>query len=382
MPALFHRPQLAEKIAKVILSTGAISAASSGLFVSAPRRTGKSTFMREDLRPLLQSQRVLVLYADLWANKQSDPGEVILAAVRQELMLHEGVIAKLARASGMDKVGVAGMTFSLDKVGLGKEITLSQALVALSDETRKMLVLIVDEAQHAITSENGANALFALKAARDELNSSQHHGLRIIATGSNRDKLVMLRNSRDQAFFGAPVMNLPCLDRHYVDWFCANVDLAVNLDPQEVFSLFEKASFRPEILATAIDNVRMDLMLQDHDIPGRFAQEVNKEIQLNRVGSIKIIHSLSPIQSAVFRVLAAAGDSYAPFEASTMDRYNAALKRIDPKAKTDIEVSNVQQALTALQEKNLVWKASRGVYDLEDHAFKDLLEEEGMLAQM
>ena len=370
MPALFHRPQLAEKIAQVILTSGAISAASSGLFVSAPRRTGKSTFMREDLRPLLQSQRVLVLYADLWANKQSDPGEVILAAVRQELMLHEGVIAKLARASGMDKVG------------LGKEITLSQALVALSEETRKMLVLIVDEAQHAITSENGANALFALKAARDELNSSQHHGLRIIATGSNRDKLVMLRNSREQAFFGAPVMSLPCLDRHYIDWFCAHVDLAVQLDPQEVFSLFEKASFRPEILATAIDNVRMDLMLQDQDIPSRFAQEVNKEILLNRVGSLKIIHSLTPIQSAVFRVLAAAGDSYAPFEASTMDRYNAALKRIDPKAKTEIEVSNVQQALTALQEKNLVWKASRGIYDLEDHAFKDLLEEEGMLTQM
>ena len=63
-------------------------------------------------------------------------------------------------------------------------------------------MLIVDEAQHAITSDAGADALFALKAARDELNSSAHHGLRVVATGSNRDKLAMLRNSKDQAFFG------------------------------------------------------------------------------------------------------------------------------------------------------------------------------------
>ena len=379
MSVFFHRPTLAKKMANVILASGTINAASSGLFVAAPRRTGKSTFMREDLRPLLQSQQVLVLYADLWANKQNDPGEVILAAIRQELLSHEGVITKLARASGMDKVGVAGMTFSIDKVGLGKEISLSQALAALSDETRKMIVLIVDEAQHAITTDNGANALFALKAARDELNSSKHHGLRIIATGSNRNKLVMLRNSREQAFFGAPVMDLPCLDSYYTDWFCEHVDLPVSLDPNEVFDWFKKASFRPEILATAADSVRMDMTLQDNDVQARFAEEVAKEIQSHRLESLKLIRSLTSIQSAVFRVLVASGETYAPFEVSTIARYNNAIKLIDPQSTAEIEVSNVQQALTALQDKNLVWKASRGIYDLEDYAIKELMDEEGML---
>lgn len=86
-----------------------------------------------------------------------------------------------------------------------------------------MTVLIVDEAQHAITSELGANALFALKAARDELNSSAHHGLRIVATGSNRDKLAMLRNSKEQAFFGAPLVNFSPLGKDYIEWFVAHL---------------------------------------------------------------------------------------------------------------------------------------------------------------
>lgn len=37
-----------------------------------------------------------------------------------------------------------------------------------------MIVLIIDEAQHAITTEAGVATMFALKAARDELNSSRH----------------------------------------------------------------------------------------------------------------------------------------------------------------------------------------------------------------
>ncbi|MEX5618452.1 ATP-binding protein, partial [Pseudomonas syringae] len=86
-------------------------------------------------------------------------------------------------------------------------------------------VLMIDEAQHAITTEAGVAALFALKAARDELNSSRHHGLRIVCTGSNRDKLAMLRNSKDQAFFGASMVPFPTLDQNYIDWLCANIDL-------------------------------------------------------------------------------------------------------------------------------------------------------------
>ena len=63
------------------------------------------------------------------------------------------------------------------QVGLGGNISSSDALAELSDELRKPIVLIVDEAQHAIVTDRGYDALYALKTARDELNSSAHFGL-------------------------------------------------------------------------------------------------------------------------------------------------------------------------------------------------------------
>ncbi|MDP3440716.1 MAG: ATP-binding protein, partial [Azonexus sp.] len=72
-PILFQRPKLANRLAKQILVIGVGSAASSGVFLAAPRRTGKSTFVREDLRPALEAEGALVVYADLWANPTADP---------------------------------------------------------------------------------------------------------------------------------------------------------------------------------------------------------------------------------------------------------------------------------------------------------------------
>lgn len=62
---IFHRTALAADMAGKILFVSPTSASSSGLFLAAPRRTGKSTFLREDLRPQLEEKGGLVVYADL-----------------------------------------------------------------------------------------------------------------------------------------------------------------------------------------------------------------------------------------------------------------------------------------------------------------------------
>jgi hypothetical protein len=43
------------------------------------------------------------------------------------------------------------------------------------------------------------------------------------------------------------------------------------------------------------------------------------------------------------------------------------------------DVGNVQQALYALQEKKLVWRASRGVYAIEEHSITEVLQSAGLL---
>lgn len=380
-PVIFHRPELAQKLVKQILTVGVGSAASSGVFLAAPRRTGKSTFVREDLRPAFEAEGAIVVYADLWANPTADPGNVIVNAIRAALASTDGVLLRLAKGAGLSKVNVAGaMNFDLDRVGLGEDVSLTEALVALSDETKKMIVLVIDEAQHAITTEPGVAALFALKAARDELNSSQHHGLRVVCTGSNRDKLAMLRNSKDQAFFGAPMVNFPTLGHNFINWFCKEIDLPFKLDPEKVWPLFAEAGYRPELLGSAADFFRFDFEVDAATGPDKFAEEVRRLAEEMNAVQRKVIHSLTPIQLAVLRVMAASGNDYAPFEAATMDKYRkamqlAGLQPEDVKA----DVPGVQQALIALQEKKLVWRAARGVYAVEEQSVIDLLLAGGLL---
>jgi len=380
---VFHRPEIARRFAQQVLGRGAGTAAASGVFLAAPRRTGKSTFLREDLRPALENIGALVVYADLWANPTADPGAVIVSAIRRVLARHEGVIMRLAKASGMEGIKVGNLSFDLDRVGLGKDVSLTDALVALSDETRLMIVLVIDEAQHALTSEAGIAALFALKAARDELNSSAHHGLRVVCTGSNRDKLAMLRNSKDQAFFGAPMVNFPLLAKDYVEWFCDETDMSFDLDPEQVWPLFIEAGHRPELLGSAADVLRFDFEVDAETGDRRFAEEVRRLAQEMNQVLLQVVHSLTPIQSAVLRVMAASEGKYAPFEAATMTRYRhamclAGMAQSDAKA----DVPGVQQALLALQEKKLVWRAARGVYAVEDQTVIELLRAEGLLDEL
>lgn len=380
---LYHRPALAARLCNLILRVAVGSAAGSGVFLAAPRRTGKSTFAREDLRPALEAGGAIVLYADLWKDLAKNPGLVIVDAVREAIGRQEGLITRLAKAAGLDTVNVGGMSFSLANIGLGKDIDLTRALVELSDESKRIIVLIIDEAQHAITTDEGIAALFALKAARDELNSSKHYGLRIVCTGSNRDKLAMLRNSKEQAFFGASMVQFPTLDQDFIDWLCAHLDLAHPLDPVEVFKLFQKSGYRPELLGAAADEIRFDFTLDPAAIPERFAVLVRAQAQEFNANLKKVIHSLTPIQSAVLRVMGALGSQFAPFESPTMALYAKALQKSGViSGEVNVEVPGVQQALIALQDKKLIWKASRGVYAVDDTVIVDLLREAGMLEDL
>ena len=69
-------------------------------------------------------------------------------------------------------------------------------------------------------------------------------------------------------------------------------------------------------------------------------------------------------------------------EAETVARYQQVLDAIAPNAPVVADVSNVQQALSALQEKSLVWRAARGVYALEDSSLAQIMADSGILDQV
>src|ERR1700719_1139428 len=86
MSGIFHRPKLALETARLLLRPSTLETrVRSGLFISGPRQTGKSTFLTQDVIPTLESAGAIVIYVDLWKAKGKTPEEKLLRAVQNKL---------------------------------------------------------------------------------------------------------------------------------------------------------------------------------------------------------------------------------------------------------------------------------------------------------
>ena len=263
---VFRRPTLASSIADGLVGAG-IQDFTSGLFLAAPRRTGKSTFLREDLIPECQLRGWLAVYVDLWADKEKDPAELIASAIAGGLVPFEKGIRKLAKNIGIEKLSfLRTLSWDFTKPQLPVGATLTQALELLHRAAEKPVVLVIDEAQHALTTESGINAMFALKAARDQLNQGRDEegsGLRLVFTGSNRDKLAHLVLGKSQPFFGSSITPFPLLGKAFTQAYTVhlNAHLAQNnqFNAADIDEAFERVGRRPEMLRTIIGEVALEL---------------------------------------------------------------------------------------------------------------------------
>ena len=357
----FHRPLLADKFAKRIVS----EKGASGTFIAALRRTGKSTFIREDLVPVLENNGAKVIYVDLWSDKMADPGELISTAIRNHLRKQEGVMTQLARKAGLEKVTLGGLQLNLDKVGIGAGETLSRALEAFSQETKSLIVMVVDEAQHAQTTEKGSAAMFALKAARDELNSSKHYGFRLVATGSNRDKLAILVQGKEQAFLNAKLIDLPYLDDDYLNWKLASFEGDAHPSIDVLKQAFAWCTYRPEVLNDVLDDMEMMLGLTLDNVDQILQDIVQKKIRQAKESFESMFNSLEPLQAALMKTMATKRSQFAPF---TQETYELCRLVCSERSGEEVKIdsSAVSYALDLLRKNSLVWKSGRGVYSIED----------------
>lgn len=378
---VFRRPALALNIADGLVGSG-IQDYSSGLFLAAPRRTGKSTFLREDLLPECQSRGWLAVYVDLWANREKDPAELIAAAIAGALVPFEKGIRKLAKSLGVEKLSfLRTLSWDFSKSQLPEGATLTQALELLHSAAGKTVVLIIDEAQHALSSEAGLNAMFALKAARDQLNQGRDmdtSGLRLVFTGSNRDKLAHLVLNRNQPFFGSSITPFPLLGRDFTKAYTAHLN--AHLAPTNQFNAddldqaFEWVGRRPEMLRSIIGQVALEL-----GEASQLNELLRSSAEILRAGVWSELESawngLTLSQRAVLEVMVERSRNNLPFAPFTDDTLAAVAKALQAMGSdTQPGTQTVQACIDALREKELVWKSSRGAYALEDNSFADWLQ--------
>jgi hypothetical protein len=374
-PFVFHRPDLAKRLADMALGLDPLGDG-SGVFLAAPRRTGKSTFLKADLIPELRDRGALPVYVDLWVDRARDPGEIILEAIKAAIRQADSGVMKLVRRSGLSKVGVGSwLAVDIDKIGKPGGATITEAVAHLVQKSAKPVVLIVDEAQHATTSAAGANAMFALKSARDTLNIGAERSavanvqIGLVFTGSHRDKLASLVLGKSQPFFGATVTAFPLLGKEFAKAYADYVNERLlperRLNSQEVFDAFETSAFRPELLQAAVKNYLLGDMgskkplqsLREHAVAAR--EKYWAEFD-------SIWSSMTELQKAVLKRLVEQGDNYKPFDAEALEVYSTGTGQ-------KVTTPDAQSALDSLREKGLVVRLERGRYTLDDDSVGDWL---------
>ncbi len=363
----FQRTHLAQELVAALQGKALLGDAHNGLFLAAPRRTGKSTFLQGDLRPALQAAGVVVVYVDLWADARRDPGVLIADAIARALEPQLGLVARSARKAGLEKVKVGGLEVDTSKIGKVDGLTLTEALRLLHERAGRPVALIIDEAQHALVSEAGEAAMTALKSARDQLNQPGVVNLMLVMSGSDRDKLLRLVNTAAAPFYGSQIQRMPPLGPDFIAHVATLVEAQRSelkpVDQALLQQAFEAFGFRPQFFMGALGQVLSPLAA----LTGRFEPELLEAASQQQAQDEAQMESdylgLKSVEQAVLWRMLEQGSRYRPYDAEALRFYRA-------KAGLPVSVAQAQKALEPLRQHTpaLVWKSARGEYALEDAA--------------
>lgn len=378
MSNIFHRTELATQMAKQLIHPGALDEGlRSGLFISGLRRTGKTTYLLNDLIPALEQAGAIVIYVDLWSNTEANPAVLIQAAIRKTMAelqtVGSSVLTKLAKVSGAD-VGAFGLKFGfkIESVGEPRGVTLAQALTDLIDQAKTDVVLIVDEVQHAITTEDGNNLLLALKAARDAINprpGTPGHFL-FIGTGSHRALVAELTARRNQAFAGATSIEFPVLAADYVAHLFERLNadgVAVLPSSQVAVEAFKTLGNRPEEMIKAFRQLQH---IPPGSNPDAFFPVIAATLR-SAAADIELakVEQLGGLATAIFeRIAATEGDTKGVFSNDAAADYSKVVGR-------EVRVEEIQPVVNELMTANIIMRRAHGRYGVTDPYVQELSRE-------
>jgi len=362
---VFHRPRYAADMAQQMLRPSALQVqVRSGVFLSGIRRIGKTTFLRQDLIPALESMGALVIYVDLWADRSKSPAALVHESVRSTLAdLTTPGARLLGRFKGAN-VGAAGFSFGfqIDAAGKPDGATLSEVFTALVDKVKTDVVLIVDEIQQALGTEDGNNLLHALKAARDAVNTRPGTPgyLLVLGTGSHKALIADMATRRLQPFAGAVFTGYEPLGLDFVAWKQEQLQPidGIRLPAQEaMYQGFLTVGQRPEELQNAL------ALLQSRPEDPNVAFPIICATLASAAADVEIatVGSLGALASAIFDRVAHGNEAGGSglFSADAISKYTE-------QTGMAVDTPQVQNMVDRMITANLMHRQSHGVYAVAD----------------
>jgi len=358
----YPRPQLAKRYLD-LLGAGPVSSTS----IFAPRRTGKTVFLRQDLTPAAIKRGYRVAYADLWQTRLS-PGTALVRGLEEALEpknLKEKLIrtakspVKKIKAKG-ELAGVKG-ELEVELNGAKKEsIEIALRIEELITQlcAKGPLLLLIDEAQELARSAEAELVATALRTALTKFRDQ----VRVVFTGSSRTQLAHVFSNAKAPLYsvGASIQDFPLLDRGLVkfvaDKFYAATRRRLSVD--EAFVEFVKFKHQPEPFLGAVVAVMMNPGLSLASACELQHAEQNKAE--NHEGTWS---EMDALQRSLVKLFAA-NPAEKPFGKATLAKLakNLGIESLD--------ATSVQFAMRKLGSNNLGAKNPQNIFVFESAPFE------------
>ena len=360
----YSRPALAERYLTVLKSGITVSTT-----IFAPRRMGKTTFLRKDLTPLAQKAGFIVAYADLWQTRHA-PAAALIYGLEQALQPKTLGAKVMARLNTPVRGFKAGAEIAGAKVS--GEVTLDTAQAEQSETALRInsllgalcakgpVLLLVDEAQELAKSKESELLATALRTAI----TLHQDKLRVVFTGSSRTQLANVFSDAKAPLYssGVAITDFPLLGKDFVEFvrgkFKASSGIR-DLPAAQTWEAFEALNRQPEPFLKCAFFMLLNPEATFEDALAHVREELTR--QENHEGAW---NALDLTQKTLVKLLAS-NPTLKPFSGEVVDELRQKIG-IDSLRKT-----HVQRAMAKLTDASIVTKEPSGLYEFENPSFRD-----------
>lgn len=349
----FPRTALAEQVMGMF-DTGL----SSALTFFAPRRMGKTEFLRKDITPVAEAHGWPVFY---FSFLDADTGaatafiDALAAFARGESWFARAgkMLGRVSKVSG----GAAGVQAGVE-IRDGAKEDIKGAISRLATEHGKVLLLL-DEVQ-ALARPEHTLLVAALRTALD-MHKDQ---VKVIFTGSSREGLRRMFSQANAPFFHfGQNLPFPQLGKDFTDHLAVAVERVTQrqIDKEALWLAFGEMGYVPQLCRALVERMALnpDVSLEQAQ------QAMMREVHQGR-DHPQDWEQCSALEQRLLLLIAHGGAEL--YGAPVRERLARQI------GIPDITVSSVQSALRSLSRRGLVFKAGdRRKYEIEDPVFREWL---------
>ncbi len=339
---------------------------SSTLALFAPRRMGKTEFLRKDLRPAAEAAGYRVIYVSLW-EAQDDPAHALINAIANAANDRNILSKATSKIRRGPKITLTGGHLGMQAgISIGGEeavdespkatIQLGQLMRQLA-EGKPSVLLLVDEVQMLADEKQFGPLVAALRSALD----AHRDRIKAIFTGSSQDGLrLMFQKEKAPLYQFSQQLPFPALERAFVEHLLTTYTHITKwkLDADKAWQAFEELDRVPLYFRSLMERL---VLSASTDIPQALMQ-IHAERE-DSAGYQAKWNALSPLDRAVLIQAADNGKIYGKEQREYISAYLGIPGGAMP-------IPTVQQAVKRLTTQGLVTRTGdRGAYAIEDPAF-------------